>query len=215
MFQVQPQDPEAKPRVVHRGLEGLPDIPDGESEEVDHLVFIVHGIGSACDIRFRPINEVVDSFRTLTADISEKHFQSAHLAGRANRIEYLPVDWHKTLHGEDTGTDRRIQPLTLKSIPKLRNFVNDTLLDILFYTSPVYCQTILNKVVSEINRMFTLFMVRNESFKGTVSLMGHSLGSLILFDILAHQNGDLNEQKVAKNDLGSFKNETELVRCCV
>ena len=68
-----------------------------------------------------------------------------------------------------------------------RSFVNDTLLDILFYTSPVYCQRILDTVVSEINRMYTLFMARNENFKGSVSLMGHSLGSLVLFDILSHQ----------------------------
>ena len=35
---VQP-DPALSPQVVHRGLEGLPDIPDGETEEVDHLCF--------------------------------------------------------------------------------------------------------------------------------------------------------------------------------
>ncbi len=97
------------------------------------------------------------------------------------------MNWHKTLHGEDTGTDERLRPLTLKSIPKLRNFVNDTLLDILFYTSPVYCQTILDTVTSEINRLYTLFLSRNEEFKGKVSLIGHSLGSLIAFDILSHQ----------------------------
>ena len=149
---------------------------------------MVHGIGSACDIKFRSITEVVDGFRNLTSDLSERHFQSAHLSGKANRVEFLPVNWHTTLHGEDTGTDERLKPLTLKSIPKLRSFVNDTLLDILFYTSPVYCQKILNTVVSEINRMYTLFMVRNEGFKGQVSLMGHSLGSLIVFDILSHQS---------------------------
>ena len=34
-FKVQPQvDPALKPRVVHRGLEGLPDIPDGETNQV-------------------------------------------------------------------------------------------------------------------------------------------------------------------------------------
>ena len=75
-FQVQPQaDPALKPRVVHRGLEGLPDIPDGETNQVllsfrtvflhsflyqvDHLCFVVHGIGAACDIKFRPIAEVL------------------------------------------------------------------------------------------------------------------------------------------------------------
>ena len=52
------KDPELKPRVVHRGLDGLPDIPDGEPHEVDHLVFMVHGIGWACDMKFRNITEV-------------------------------------------------------------------------------------------------------------------------------------------------------------
>eukprot|EP00094_Tigriopus_californicus_P012726 TCALIF_12302-PA protein Name:"Similar to SEC23IP SEC23-interacting protein (Homo sapiens)" AED:0.13 eAED:0.13 QI:0/0.5/0.33/0.66/1/1/3/249/1076 len=185
--QVQPQDPQQKPRVVHRGLEGLPEIPDGETPEVDHLVFVVHGIGSVCDIRFRSIVQVVDGFRELSSHLSDRHFQSGRLAETVNRIEYLPVNWHKTLHGEDTGTDRRIRPLALKSIPKLREFVSDTLLDILFYTSPIYCQTIINTVVCEINRMYTLFMKRNPHFTGTASVMGHSLGSLILFDVLSHQ----------------------------
>ena len=160
--QVQPQsDPASKPQVVHRGLEGLPDIPDGESLEVDHVFFVVHGIGAACDMKFRPLEEVVDGFRDITADMSEKHFAGAHLASRANRVEFLPVHWHERLHGEDAGTDKRIQPLTLRSIPKLRSFVNDTLLDVLFYTSPIYCQTILDTVCGEINRIYKLFCSRN------------------------------------------------------
>ena len=160
--QVQPQtDPSLRPQVVHRGLDGLPDIPDGESVEVDHLVFVVHGIGAACDIKFRPLEEVVDGFRELTADMSEKHFAGAHLASVANRVEYLPVHWHDKLHGQDQGTDARIQPLTLRSIPKLRSFVNDTLLDVLFYTSPLYCQTILDTVCGEINKIYQLFTSRN------------------------------------------------------
>eukprot|EP00092_Neocalanus_flemingeri_P040429 GFUD01044030.1.p1 GENE.GFUD01044030.1~~GFUD01044030.1.p1 ORF type:complete len:1043 (-),score=301.73 GFUD01044030.1:134-3262(-) len=186
--QVQPQaDPAQRPQVVHRGLEGLPDIPDGETVEVDHICFVVHGIGAACDIKFRPIAEVVDGFRDLTADISNKHFAGAHLASKASRVEFLPVNWHDKLHGEDTGTDSRIQPLTLRSIPKLRSFVNDTLLDVLFYTSPLYCQTILDTVCGEINRMYKLFCSRNSGFGGGSSVIGHSLGSLILFDLLAGQ----------------------------
>ncbi len=44
-------------------------------------------------------------------------------------------------------------------------------------------------------------MARNESFSGSISLMGHSLGSVILFDILSHQSGaeeeDLDAAAVA------------------
>ena len=173
---------------MHRGLDGLPEIPDGDVPgEFDHLVFVVHGIGSACDMKFRSIIGVTDGMREQINEMSERHFSYAHMAGKATRIEFLPVNWHSTLHGEDTGTDSRLKPLTLRSIPKLRAFVNDTILDVLFYTSPVYCQRILDTVVTEINRMYTLFMARNEAFKGEVSVIGHSLGSLIMFDVLCNQ----------------------------
>lgn len=33
------KNPELKPKIVHRGLEGLPEIEDGEEAEIDHLVF--------------------------------------------------------------------------------------------------------------------------------------------------------------------------------
>ena len=37
------------------------------------------------------------------------------------------------------------------------------------------------------DRLYTLFLSRNEQFNGHVSLAGHSLGSLVLFDLLLHQ----------------------------
>lgn len=42
--------------------------------------------------------------------------------------------------------------------------------------------------------MYRLFMERNPNFKGKVSLVGHSLGSAILFDILCRQKEDLKIQ---------------------
>lgn len=48
-------------------------------------------------------------------------------------------------------------------------------------------QTIVNTVGKELNRLFNLFRERNPTFEGGVSLGGHSLGSLILFDLLYHQ----------------------------
>lgn len=34
------------------------DIDEGEPEKVDHLLFLVHGIGSVCDLKFRSVEEV-------------------------------------------------------------------------------------------------------------------------------------------------------------
>jgi hypothetical protein len=38
----------------------------------------------------------------------------------------------------------------------------------LFYTSPLYCQTILDTVCGEINRMFKLFSSRNPGMVVTI-----------------------------------------------
>lgn len=125
----------------------------------------------------------------------QSHYRTASEQGIVNRIEVLPISWHTTLHSEDTGIDKKLQSITLESIPKLRHFTNDTLLDILFYTSPVYCQTIMRTVGSEINRLHFLFKERNPTFDGEIYLGGHSLGSLILFDLLCHQNSVKKEEE--------------------
>ncbi|XP_076179376.1 uncharacterized protein LOC143152776 isoform X1 [Ptiloglossa arizonensis] len=175
-----------KPRVLKRGLDEF-HIEDGEPEKVDHLLFLVHGIGSVCDLKFRSVEEVVDEFRNISLQLVQSHYRTASEQRIVNRIEVLPISWHTTLHSEDTGIDKKLQAITLESIPKLRHFTNDTLLDILFYTSPVYCQTIMQTVGSEVNKLYTLFKERNPDFNGEIYLGGHSLGSLILFDLLCHQ----------------------------
>ncbi|KAM8923756.1 SEC23-interacting protein isoform 2-T2 [Pelodytes ibericus] len=183
-----PHDGQARPRVVKRGIDAdHDDIPDGEESQADHLVFMVHGIGPVYDLRFRSMVECVDDFRTVSLKLLQSHFKRPREEGKVNRVEFLPVHWHGALHGDATGVDRHIKRITLPSIGRLRHFTNETLLDILFYNSPTYCQTIVDKVSLELNRLYELFMSRNPGFKGGVSVAGHSLGSLILFDLLSNQ----------------------------
>ena len=75
---------------------------------------------------------------------------------------------------------RRLRRITLPSISRLRRFTNDTLLDILFYSSPTYSQKIAEQVNSEINHLYDLFKHRNAGFQGQVSIVGHSLGEFQL-----------------------------------
>lgn len=177
-----------RPRVVKRGIDDFQSISDGEPIQVDHLIFVVHGIGDFCDVRFRNIIECVDDFRSISLSLLNSHFKTYVDQKRIGRVEFIPVQWHSALHGEGTGLDKRLKAITLPSTPKLRNFVNDTLLDVLFYTSPTYCQTIADQVGNEMNRLYELFQERNPQFQGTVSVAGHSLGSCVLFDLLMHQN---------------------------
>ena len=82
----------------------------------------------------------VDDFRSVSNGLIKSHFAPYQQNGHINRVEFLPVHWHSAVHSETTGVDRRLKAITLPSTGKLREFVNDTLMDILFYTSPAYCQ---------------------------------------------------------------------------
>lgn len=157
-----------RPRAVKRGTDEFA-IDDGEPEQIDHLLFMVHGIGSACDLKFRKVEEVgkflcsigaiaililkpvlmisnyfpVDEFRSIALQLVQSHYRSSCDQGIVGRVEVLPISWHSELHSEESGIDEKLRSITLESIPKLRNFTNDTLLDILFYTSPVFCQVFM------------------------------------------------------------------------
>lgn len=48
-------------------------------------------------------------------------------------------------------------------------------------------QLIIDTVSGEMNRLYRLFKKRNPGFRGGISMAGHSLGSVILFDLLMHQ----------------------------
>ncbi|XP_027862049.1 SEC23-interacting protein [Xiphophorus couchianus] len=182
------QDGQTRPRVVKRGVDDDHDeVPDGELPTVDHLVFMVHGIGPVCDLRFRSMIECVDDFRSVSLKLLHSHFKKSLDEHAISRVEFLPVQWHTALHGDATGVDRRIKKITLPSTGRLRHFTNETLLDVLFYNSPTYCQTIMDTVAQEINRLYALFMKRNPDYRGGISVAGHSLGSLILFDLLSNQ----------------------------
>uniref|UniRef100_A0A672GVY3 SEC23 interacting protein n=1 Tax=Salarias fasciatus TaxID=181472 RepID=A0A672GVY3_SALFA len=182
------QDGQTRPRVVKRGIDDDHDeVPDGELATVDHLVFMVHGIGPVCDLRFRSMIECVDDFRNVSLKLLHSHYKKSVDEHKISRVEFLPVQWHTALHGDATGVDRRIKKITLPSTGRLRHFTNETLLDVLFYNSPTYCQTIMDAVALEINRLHALFMTRNPDYRGGISVAGHSLGSLILFDLLSNQ----------------------------
>ncbi|NWH50948.1 DDHD2 Phospholipase, partial [Fregata magnificens] len=177
---------QGRPRTVKRGVENIAaEIPNGEPLQIDHLVFVVHGIGPACDIRFRSIIQCVNDFRNVSLSMLQAHFKKAQEQQQISRVEFLPVNWHSSLHS--TGVDVDLERITLPSINRLRHFINDTILDVFFYNSSTYCQTIVDTVASEMNRLYQLFLQRNPLFKGGVSIAGHSLGSLILFDLLTNQ----------------------------
>ncbi|TMW67352.1 hypothetical protein Poli38472_012468 [Pythium oligandrum] len=187
-------------------VEGDPsEVPPNEDdadieEEIDHLVLIVHGIGDALKtidiINVVTLRSIIDCATSLR-DLHREALRSTHFDGLGDkhpRTEFLPIEWHTKLHIE--GLDSAIRDVTLPAIPKLREFANDTVLDVLFFMSPMFHRVILDHVANEMNRVYRLFQARHKGWaddhqpiwkKKKVSIVAHSLGSIICFDVLNHQ----------------------------
>jgi len=69
-----------RPRVVKRDLDDFT-IEQGESQRVDHLLFMVHGIGSACDLKMRSVEEVGGFYRKVLQWLLENITTSLFYSG--------------------------------------------------------------------------------------------------------------------------------------
>ncbi|KAL5364568.1 DDHD domain-containing protein [Aspergillus floccosus] len=200
-------------RQEEREMENSRELEDEDRDrEIDHLVLVTHGIGQRLGLRLESINFIHD-VNVLRKTMKSVYKASPDLQALNSgfgdrdkncRVQVLPVCWRhlldfpyqgvrqnrKELDLADAGFEDDSYPgladITLDSVPAVRNLISDLAMDVLLYQS-AYCDHISNIVKQECNRILKLFKERNPSFKGSVSLCGHSLGSAILFDILCHE----------------------------
>lgn len=140
---------------------------------VEHLVFVVHGIGAKPD-RHKIVRNT-DTLRMACERVAAKQF--THYTGR---VEFLPVEWRSKLKLDDG----LVETITPKKGQGMRQFLNNNLMDVLYYSSPLYRAEIVEELRSEINRLHKMFLQRNRDFRGKISVFAHSLGSVIMHDIM-------------------------------
>ncbi|CAN0540935.1 unnamed protein product, partial [Ectocarpus sp. 12 AP-2014] len=102
-------------------------------------------------------------------------------------VEFLPVEWFHQVHGNEAVPEGMIQDITLKSIPAFRDFASQAIMDVMYYLTPDMQMAILKVVGEQMNEMWKNFCRFTPDFAGKVSIMGHSLGSIIAHDILMAQ----------------------------
>ncbi|EWY91239.1 hypothetical protein FOYG_08406 [Fusarium oxysporum NRRL 32931] len=188
-------------------------VGETQGREIEHLVLVTHGIGQLLSLRMESVNFVHD-VNVLRKTIKSVYANSADLkalnselgAGPGNcRVQVLPVCWRHLLDfpkkrekkGErdlgDVDDDEDEYPslddITIEGVAFARSLISDLALDVLLYQSSYRAQ-ISRIVLNECNRILKLFKERNPDFRGKIHLMGHSLGSAILFDLLCQQKRD-------------------------
>ncbi|KAM7540815.1 hypothetical protein Aperf_G00000023723 [Anoplocephala perfoliata] len=149
---------------------------DSIPAEVSHVVLIAHGIGQIIgNITWDMIR-----MRETVTKVLEKYFPA-----QGRRIEIFPLEWRTTLP-LDEGT---IDSVTLPECQFVRAYLNSTALDIMYYTSSVQRMEIMKTFHQEVVRIYKLFCEHNPRFResgGKISIVAHSLGAVIAFDVLTH-----------------------------
>ncbi|VUZ57689.1 unnamed protein product, partial [Hymenolepis diminuta] len=99
------------------------------------------------------------------------------------RVEFFPIEWRVILPLNE-GT---IDSVTLSECHPLRAYLNSTMLDIMYYTSSIQRMEIMRTFYGEVARLYNLFCEHNPQFVeggGKVSVIAHSLGAVVAFDVL-------------------------------
>ena len=162
-----------------------------------HLVLIIHGVGPH-DIgkRTRYLNIINNNM----AKLLKRKFSKVD-----EKVEFVFTEWHSAL---DQYRDIVAQDLTVpKGFQLLKKVMSDVLSDALFYSEQMHRERIVRAVVDQINTAVLEFNQRFSEYEVKVShiigqlvvsgtfhplilelqqvhLLGHSLGSVIAYDIL-------------------------------
>ncbi|NXW46513.1 DDHD1 Phospholipase, partial [Nyctiprogne leucopyga] len=177
---------------LHRGYVEEATLED-RPPQTSHIVFVVHGIGQKMD-QGRIIKNTA-MMRDAARKVEEKYFSNF-----ATHVEFLPVEWRSklTLDGDT------VDSITPDKVRGLRDMLNSSAMDIMYYTSPLYRDELVKGLQQELNRLYTLFCSRNPEFEekgGKVSIVSHSLGCVITYDIMIGWNPvRLYEQLLQKEE---------------
>lgn len=66
----------------------------------------------------------------------------------------------------------------------IRHLLNTSAMDIMYYTSPLYGGEVRLGLQKELNRLHHQFCRRHPDWSGKVSILAHSLGCVIVYDIV-------------------------------
>ena len=173
---------------------------DEATQEVSDLILVIHGIGQKLSERVESFHftHAINSFRRQMNTELRDPAVTPLLRDPKKGMMVLPVNWRSGLTFEDGGpitnskkrTSYTLEDITLSTIPAVRNLIGDVMLDIPYYLSHNHKHKMIDAVVNEANRVYSLWLTHNPGWEergGRVHLIAHSLGSAIALDVLSKQ----------------------------
>lgn len=164
----------------------------------EHLIFVVHGIGQ--DTR-----KLQSTLQKIKLSINHMYENKSNLLKK--QIHVRMIDWKTLLlENEKDLLDNLVDSNNNTKYPKM--FIQQTPVDVLQYLSSRNKNHIINDVINQMNIYYNCVKKYRPLFKGNVSLAGHSLGSVMMYEILTNMTKKVGEDKKFENN-DDFPNENE------
>lgn len=143
---------------------------DLDPTQSPHLLLVVHGIGARPDILYTNLLKVRNAIN-IVRKTKAGQFRAP--------IIIKMVDWKSALAIQ---AKEKIDKITLKTNKKQRIVMNEVPTDLFFYLTEDHCVGIINEVASQATYYYDKL---SSKFPGLqVSILGHSLGSVIIYDLI-------------------------------
>jgi hypothetical protein len=165
--------------VLFRGWEGAAEEDSASDEKPpSHLVLVVHGVGESL---FARKDSAWPNFVECVSLLREEGWEQTAPAA-SGKTEFLPIEWWRPCNDLKS---ERIARASLPSARKIRTVSNEVVVDALMYITPRWREVILAETVSHMKRVVDMFIADHPGFSvDNITVVGHSLGSTILFDLL-------------------------------
>ncbi|KAJ2390900.1 hypothetical protein GGI05_003093, partial [Coemansia sp. RSA 2603] len=163
------------------------------SQPVTHFAILIPGTGPQLETE-RPKNSFMQrarSFRSCIQDTCAREFPAA-------RVEVAAIHYHADIQGLSS-TRERLLKSSLSSIPWVRKVNAEVLGDIFYYFSTFHGRQLLAITINKLNAAHSAFLADHPSFSGPISLIAHSLGGMLTYEILYYINALTHNHSFAAN----------------
>jgi phospholipase DDHD1 len=181
-----------EPETDYTGIDGIKNgnfendysyITKRENADEEYLIFIIHGIGQNSQKLRNSIHKKIKPTVEMLYKNKGKLFNKT--------LHFRIIDWKTRLIKK---TEENISVLIDKhsETSGSKSFINQVPLDILYYLNLNNKYEIINDVVDQMNFYYNNVNNYRELFRGNVSIIAHSLGSVISYDILKSMKKYIN-----------------------
>ena len=173
--------------------EGVGIRPRLRGPRLEHLLFMVHGVGQHDDFRDEMHCSWDGSKGCVGGNHEFRELLEAQLHGRLKNVPMAlavrSVEWHSAIHtrradgsGGSEGVDALLDACMPQGtqIQQLRTITKENVMDVLYYTSSAHAQAIIDAVAGQLTAKWETFASERggaKAWRGTVHILGHSLGS--------------------------------------